>query len=180
MAGLRGGDPSSFDEAYDSYRPRLFSFLVRLSGEPHLAEDLLQETFMKLARHARELRQDTRLAAWLFTVARNLLLSHKRWALLDLGKATELRMWSRLRRSDQGHSSPFALAAASETERILEQALAALPLRHREVILLVAVEGMTPSEAARVLGMHATAVRQRLSRARGMLQAYLSRAQREP
>jgi RNA polymerase sigma-70 factor (ECF subfamily) len=65
--------------------------------------------------------------------------------------------------------TPFDAAARSETERRLERALARLELRDREVILLVAAEGLTPSEAASVLGLTAEALRKRLQRARERL-----------
>ena len=167
---LRDGDERAFDEIYDAFRPRLFSFLARLTGRPALAEDLLQETFLKLAGHAPRLREDTAVGAWLFTVARNLFISHRRWAVMDGGRLSELRIWSALRGP---MPTPFTLAAGSETEAALEAAVAALALPYREVILLTAVEGMSPSEAAGVIGATPEAVRKRLSRARDMLKHIL-------
>src|SRR6185503_13419297 len=69
--------------------------------------------------------------------------------------------------------SPFDRAAASELDRRLEVALDGLPESYREVLLLVGVEGLTPSEAACVCGVSADAMRQRLSRARSMLSVRL-------
>jgi RNA polymerase sigma-70 factor (ECF subfamily) len=69
--------------------------------------------------------------------------------------------------------SPFDRAAASELDRRLEAALDDLPESYREVLLLVGVEGLTPSEAAGVCGVSPEAMRQRLSRARGQLAARL-------
>jgi RNA polymerase sigma-70 factor (ECF subfamily) len=163
---LRRGDGDAFDRVYERSRARLFGFLARLSGDPALAEDLLQETFLRLARHAPELSADTRLDAWLFRVARNLFISHRRWAMLDAARVAELELW---RAIAPEAPSPFGLAAGNETQRRLELALAALPLAQREVLLLVAVDGMSPTDAAEVLGVPAATVRQRLLRARGML-----------
>jgi RNA polymerase sigma-70 factor (ECF subfamily) len=163
---LRRGDGRAFDQVFARYRPRLYGFLARLSGQPALAEDLLQETFLRLARHAPKLAPGTRLEAWLFTVARNLYLSHRRWALLDLARSSELMMWSRLA---PPLASPLAQATADQELAALEQALAELPLVYREVLLLVGVEGMEPANAASVLGVSGAALRQRLSRARAML-----------
>ena len=174
VAGLREGRSGAFDAIYEAYRPRLFSFLARLSGDPALAEDLLQETFLRLARSAPALRADTRIGAWLFTVARNLFVSQRRWALLDLGRLAEKHLWQRLRATP---ASPFALAAASETERQLEQAIANLPTRYREILLLVAIESMTPTEAAAVVQLEPATVRKRLQRARAMIERELERCQ---
>lgn len=174
VAGLREGRSGAFDAIYEAYRPRLFSFLARLSGDPALAEDLLQETFLRLARSAPALRADTRIGAWLFTVARNLFVSQRRWALLDLGRLAEKHLWQRLRATP---ASPFALAAASETERQLEQAIANLPTGYREILLLVAIESMTPTEAAAVVQLEPATVRKRLQRARAMIERELERCQ---
>ncbi len=174
IARLKAGDAAAFDAVYERYRPRLFSFLARLSGERALAEDLVQESFMKLARHAPRLADTTRIGAWLFTVARNLFISHKRWALLDIARVSELRLWTQLA---EPQATPLAVATASETEQLIERAIASLPLAYREVLLLVAVDGMTPSEAATVIGLKPAAVRQRLARARVMIRAYLDRAE---
>jgi len=72
VARLREGDTGAFDEAYDAYRPRVFAFLLRMTRSRAVAEDLLDETWLRLVRHARRLLPDTRLGPWLFTVARNM------------------------------------------------------------------------------------------------------------
>ncbi len=175
VARLKRGEAAAFDRIYETYRPRLFGFLARLTRRGDLAEDLLQETWLRLARHAGRLADDTRLGPWLFTVARNLHRSHRRWARLALdGSGWEPR-WS-----PEGveRTSPFDLASASELERRLEAALAGLPVNYREVVLLVAVERMEPIEAARVLGLKPDALRQRLSRGRAMIMERLEELDR--
>lgn len=167
VAALRRADPDAFDAVYERYRAPLFAFLVRLSGRHELARDLLQETWLRLARKATQLPADTQISAWLFTVARNLYLSHRRWALLDADRLREIGLWPG-RRSE----SPFERRAASETEARLERALSELPVMYREVVLLVA-SGIEPSEAARIVGISPDALRQRLARARAMLRQRL-------
>lgn len=163
---LREGDPSAFDAVYDEYRARLFSFIVRLSRRRDLAEDLLEETWLRLAANARRLRPDTRLGPWLFTVARNLYFSACRSRLLEENCATSLiGLWP----IANSAPSPFEQAAASELERRVERALARLSARDREVLLLVGVEGYTAAEAAAIAGTSPQALRQRLFRARARL-----------
>jgi RNA polymerase sigma factor (sigma-70 family) len=161
---LRGGEPAAFDAIYDAYRPRIFGFLARLAGRRDLAEDLVQETFLRLAARARALAPDTRPGAWLFTVARNLYLSHCRANLLDIDRLEALA------RAPAAHApTPFEETAASELGARLERALAALPAAYREVLLLVAVERMEQEQAAAILELSRDALRQRLSRARALL-----------
>jgi len=131
-----------------------------------VAEDLLEETWLRLVASARTLRPDTRLGAWLFTVARNLTWSYFRSHRMREARTVELLgLWPLA----DGGPSPFELAAAGELEDRLERALAELPARHREVLLLVAASGLTPAEAAAICGVRPEALRQRLSRARAAL-----------
>jgi RNA polymerase sigma factor (sigma-70 family) len=80
---LRRGDENAFDSVYDAYNLRLFTFLLRLTRRHHTAEDLLEETWLRLVKHARRLRPDTRLGPWLFTVARNLHVSYVRSRMIE-------------------------------------------------------------------------------------------------
>src|SRR5262245_20754758 len=77
-----------------------------------------------------------------------------------------------------GHqSSPFEQSGGHELGRRLEAALAELPLAYREALLLVAIEGLKPAEAAQVCGVSGEAMRQRLSRGRAMLAERLRRTE---
>ena len=165
---LKRGDGRAFDEVHARWNGPLYAFLVRLLGRRDLAEDLLQETWMRLSTRAFGLREDSHLGPWLFTVARNLTLSFRRWSALDGERLAMLH-----RREADASPSPFEAAAASETEARLEAALAALPPKYREVMLLVGVESLPREQAAAVLGLRADALRQRLARARTMMESYL-------
>jgi RNA polymerase sigma-70 factor (ECF subfamily) len=169
---LRRGDAEAFDEVYSAFNTRLLTFLVRLSRRRDVAEDLLEETWLRLVKHARRLRADTRLGPWLFTVARNLHVSFNRSRMLeDSAAATLLALWP----FTLDRSTPFETAAATELERRIEQALAALPSASREVLLLVGVAGMDHADAADICGITPEALRQRLHRAREALSTALER-----
>ncbi len=170
VARLKSGEAAAFEAVYDAFRARIFSFLARLSRRRDVAEDLLEETFLRLVAHARDLSDDTSLAAWLFTVARNLHASWCRQRALHDDRLCELTpSWPAPARGE----TPFEAASRTETERRLETALARLSLHDREVILLVAMEGLSPSEAAAALGLAPEALRKRLQRARERLAAEL-------
>ena len=161
---LRAGDPAAFDQVYAAYQARLFNFLARLSRRRDVAEDLAEETWLRLVSRSSRLRDDTRLAPWLFTVARNLYASYCRSRLLEESHAAGL-----VGPAGAPTRSPFEETAATEADRRLESALAGLSRTYREVLLLVGVEGMTPAEAAGVCAISPEALRQRLSRARALL-----------
>ncbi len=174
VARLKQGDERAFDELYGHFRARIFSFLARLAKSQAVAEDLSQEVWLRLATRAERLRDDTRAGAWLFAVARNLFISYCRNRLLDAARVGELGRMSLLPASP---ASPFEAAAAGETEHRMERALAALPLRYREALLLVAYEGLAPEEAAVICELRPDAFRKRLSRARQMLEAILQKGE---
>jgi len=166
---LRAGESAAFDVVYDEFNGRLFNFLARLARSRERAEDLLEETWLRLVTHASRLQPDTRLGPWLFTVARNLYVSHCRSRMLEESYLAEgLGLWP-----SASASSPFEDAAANEFEAEIEAALAKLPPMYREVLLLVAVEGLEPVEAAEICGVSAATLRQRLKRARDLLAEHL-------
>jgi RNA polymerase sigma-70 factor (ECF subfamily) len=170
---LRHGDPEAFDIVFEAYRARVYSFLVRLSRHRDVADDLLEETWLRLVSRASTLRPDTRLAPWLLTVARNLYWSHCRSRRLDEDARASIELWPAVPQEP----SPYDTAAGHELEQRLERAIAGLPLRYREALLLVATEGLTPSEAADACGISPEALRQRLSRARAMVGRALASAE---
>ena len=173
---LRRGDSAAFDAIYAAHRTRIFSFLARLTGRRALAEDLLQETFLRLCRFAPRLSPDTRIELWLFTVARNLVRSHFRWSIVD---ADRLQGFQQLGQA-ASQVSPFDMSSARELERAVERALLRLPLDQRELLILVVVEHMSSADVAAMLKLNAVALRQRLSRARKQLALAIAREGFDP
>ena len=164
VEGLRAGEEAAFDVIYATFNARLFGFLLRLTRRREVAEELLEETWLRFVRHADRLQPDTHVAAWLFTVARNLHVSYGRTHRIESDAAGSLSLWP-----VHVAETPFDIAAQTEFERRLDAALADQPITLREAILLVAVEGMRPAEAADVCGITGEAMRQRLRRARTLL-----------
>ena len=171
VARLRERDPTAFETVHEAFNARLYNFLARLSNSRDVAEDLLEETWLRLVSHAGRLQPDTRLGPWLFTVARNLHVSYRRSrAIEDAGDPEATALWSR----SAPAPSPLEAAEASEMESRIAAALAALPTIYREALLLVGIEGLSPSEAAAVCGISSQAMRQRLSRARALVDRHLT------
>jgi RNA polymerase sigma-70 factor (ECF subfamily) len=166
---IRAGETDAFDAAHAEFNARLFGFLARLAGNRDVAEDLLEETWLRLVAYVDRLDPDTRLGPWLFTVARNLHISHCRSRAVERSHAEAgIGLWPVI-----VPESPFERAAGHEFEQQLDAAIASLPLAFREVLLLVGVEGLRPAEAAVVCGISPEALRQRLKRARALLEQRL-------
>lgn len=170
VARIRAGDDDAFDYVHAEYNRRLFNFLARLSRRREVAEDLLDETWLRFIDRAPKLKSDTRIGPYLFTVARNLYVSYCRSRMLeDSQTADAIGLWP----LGTPRPSPFDTTVANETGHRLDEAIAALPAAHREALLLVAVEGMRPAEAAAVCGITPEAMRQRISRARAAVARHL-------
>lgn len=177
VAGLIRREPWAFTAAYERHRVRIYSFLVRLCGRRDLAEDLFQDTFLQLSRHAAQLRPETELGAYLFTVARNRYRSHRRTSLFRQLRLRLFTLGSSAERLAEAASpeTPFEHAAQGDLGRQLESAIRRLADAQREALLLVGVEGMDHDRAAQVLGLTPAALRQRLFRARAEVQAFLDK-----
>jgi RNA polymerase sigma-70 factor (ECF subfamily) len=173
IARLRAGEAAAFDAVLDHFNRPVFNFLLRLSRRREVAEELLEETWLRLVARAPALREDTHLGPWLFTVARNLYVSYCRSRLVeDSHVASLIGLWP----CGTRQPSPFESIAATEGERRIEAAIAALPVMYREALLLVGVQGLSITEACEVCGTSPEAMRQRVSRARALLARRLDEA----
>lgn len=166
LQALRRGNSAAFQEVYFAEKNRLFGLLLRLSGDAHVASDLFQNVWLKLARHAPRLHDDTNLRAWLHTVARREYISYRRAQIVDLSR---FLAWGR-----HVESTARSFAPTSEAYE-LEAALEALNDTDREVLLLAGVAELDGPQGAEVLGITEAAYRQRLARARQRLTAELAR-----
>lgn len=171
IAGLRRGDAQAIDAVFAREHVRILSYLTRMSGRRDHAEDLLQETFLRLVKHAQRLTEDTRIEVWLLTVARNLCRSQFRSRALERERKGELAHLPLLPTA----ASPHENLEHKELSLRLEAALQTLSFEHREVLVLLVVEGLPQSDVAVLLGVSHDALRQRFSRARRQLAELLDK-----
>jgi RNA polymerase sigma-70 factor (ECF subfamily) len=163
---LRAGDAPAFDRVHAEFNGRLFNFLARLSRRRDVAEDLLEETWLRFVDRAPRLRPDTTLGPFLFTIARNLHVSYCRSRMIEDSYAPDMvGLWP----GASASPSPYDATVASETGDRIERLLEQMPAVYREALLLVGVEGWRAIEAAAICGVTHDAMRQRVSRARSLL-----------
>ncbi len=171
---VRDGDTDAFDTVHAMFNTRLFSFLARMAGNRDVAQDLLEETWLRFVAHAPRLAPDTTLGPWLFAVARNLHISYCRSRAIEVSHVEGgIGLWPTVM-----PVSPFDHTVGQELEGQIETALASLPVTFREVLLLVGIEGLRPAEAAVICAISPEALRQRLKRARALLQHRLDEVQK--
>lgn len=148
--------------------PRVYRFALRLTRNPHAAEDLTQETFLRAWRQHGLLRHPQAVRVWLFRIAANLWRDQVRRGTLLVGRAGTLpeHLASRSQTPDR------QLDDREDLRRAL-QAMEALPERQREVLYLSACEGLTATEVAEVLDISTNAVKANLCLARKKLRQEL-------
>lgn len=157
---LHARDENAFRDLYRASSPAIYGFLMRLTGKPEEAQELLQETWVRAATRLAAFRWESSLTTWLRGIA--------------------LHCWHESRRSDREPSladSEGAVESApppSVTTVDLAIAVAALPVGYRAAIVLHDIEGFTHEEIADRLGIDAGTSRSQLSRARERLRRALS------
>ena len=170
VARIAAGDRPALAELYARYRQPLFRYLLQLTPDHQLAEEILQDTLVAVWQNARGFEARSRVRTWLFGIARRQAHNALRRRGLPLADAAALE---ELAAADP-EPEPAALASAERAE--LARALGRLPAIHREVLLLIFVEELSYQEAARVLGVPTGTVKSRLSHARRALRAILRAA----
>ena len=142
------------------YHDRLRRYLGRASGESELAKDLTQEVFLRVSRVAIPLAPENQLAGWLFRIARNVLLDHRR---------------QRHRRPEEALGTlEGARGALQETAMALNQALSTLGEVDRDVFLMRELSGLSYDDIANACELTPDAVRNRIHRARLQLRDVLA------
>jgi RNA polymerase sigma-70 factor (ECF subfamily) len=161
MARYQAGDVAAFEVLLGRHRGPVFSFLVRLSGDRARAEDLVQETWLKVVSAAPRWERRARFTTWLYTIARHLALdearraAHRRPAADPPGGAPAPEPAA-------PDPAPDRAAESALLRPKLEAALAALPEEQREVFLLREYAGLPFQEIARVTGAPENTVKSRM------------------
>lgn len=166
MARYAGGDDSAFEVLYRLLSPRLYAFCLRLTRRRSEADDLFQETFLKLHRSRATFVPRAAAIHWAFAVARSVHLDRLRYrkrrpeqvAETEEGLSTFSSVTSR-------EGSPEDLARAKELMQVVDRVLRDLPENQRAAYVLIREEGLSVAEAASVLGATSTAVKLRAFRA---------------
>ncbi len=171
MLRVRRGDEEAFAALVDRHKDPLVAYLTRITGSLDRAEDLAQETFLRLFRTASRYREQGYLTAFLYRIATNLVRSQgrreKRWRAL-VGELAGGR-----REVEIEPGGPRRLLARELRGRLAE-AVTALPLSLRVPLVLYEIEDWPQGEIARVLGCRVGTVKSRLHRARARLRRELA------
>ncbi len=167
------GDASAFPALLEAYRRPVFGYLVRSGVAEADRDDIFQSIFLKIHAAARSYDPTRPLRPWLFTIVANTVRNHFRAQAVPIATVPRDDPRDPLDPPDP-NPGPENIAATRETVAWLEQALLALPLAQREVLLLVTVTGLRQQEVANSLNLPLNTVKTHLRRARLALAAGLA------
>lgn len=166
-ARLRRGDPDAFDELLRQYQHRLYRYLTRLAGDSTVADDLFQQTWLRVVEKIRHYDEGRSFEAWLFAVARNLAMDHfRRYKPESLDEPVGNDPAGETKESMLPGNEPSALERVMDRERseYLAGALQRLPVMYREVLTLRFEEEMKLEEIAGMLRVPLSTAKTRLRR----------------
>jgi len=168
--GLRRRDPDLLDRLIEQYQHRLLRYLVHLTGRRELAEDLFQETWVRVLERGRQYDGRRDFTAWLFTIARNLFIDQQRRRQVPSEDPADP--------DTAAARQPSALELAmqhEQSERILA-GMERLSAEYREALSLRFQEGMSLEEIAGVTGAPLGTVKSRIYRGLSALEPWLKGA----
>ena len=166
LRAAAGGDRECLAQLLDRYQGRLWRLLLRLTGGPQEAEDLLQETFVRVLRSYRTFSGHSSFATWMYAIALNVFRSRLRKQRRQTPQPVDLMAVS-------GTASPETSAEQHEAAEQVRRAVQSLPEQQRSAIILSRYEGMSYEQIAEIFGCSVDAVKQRVRRAMAHLRELL-------
>ena len=179
VEGLKRHDAQLLDELILQYQHRLLRYLLYLTGNREMAEDLFQETWMRVLVRGSQFNGNSRFDTWLFTIARNLVIDlRRRRSMASLEEMCEAGDEERPFEVASQDKSPFDHLATLERGQVVAEALLTLDPLHREVLVLRFHEEMSLEEIARMTRAPLSTVKSRLYRGLAALKPHVESATR--
>jgi RNA polymerase sigma-70 factor (ECF subfamily) len=167
-------DDELFRELVSRYQNRLLNFVYRFVHDYDMAEDIVQETFLRVYRKRHEYKAIAHFSTWIFTIAGNLAKSEirrrKRWKFQSIDAVPESD--HKLELLDTG-MKPDHVTAVNMLDRSIQDALISLQKKYREAVFLRDIEGMSYKHITEITKVPVGTVKSRVNRARTKLQELL-------
>lgn len=179
MERLVAGHEAALNSLMERHATGIFHFVYRMLGNEDDANDLAQETFVRVFRARQSYQPERKFSTWLFTIAANLARNHLRWrsrhpnvSLQAESETTGQTLGDTLMAEE---ASPQETADAAERAQIVRTTVQRLPEDMREVLVLCEWEDLSVAEAAAILDISQKAAESRLYRARQLLRERLKK-----
>jgi len=172
---LIAGEPGAFDHFVEYFRAKIFHYSWLMCGKREDAEEVAQETLLKVFENAEQLREPEKIRSWVFRIAKNACLMKRRKSVFAPPQELSLDEFMPARSGDGDRTRieiadwstlPDGKAMRSEMRELLESAIRDLPEMYRTVVLLRDMEELSTQETAQILDVTEDVVKTRLHRAR--------------
>jgi RNA polymerase sigma-70 factor, ECF subfamily len=172
LLAARKGDRAALGDLLERHQRQVFTFGMKMCGDPDDAQEVAQDTLLSMVRSVRDFRGEASLSTWLYTVARSFCIKKRRRTKGAPAHHEPLDAAAREQASAPA-PSPEQTLLGRETRDAVAAALEQLEPEAREVVILRDLEGLTAPEVAQVTGLSVAAVKSRLHRARQSLRTQL-------
>ncbi|KFM94990.1 MAG: RNA polymerase sigma factor SigW [Paenibacillus macerans] len=172
----RKGDQGAFAELVDLYKDKLFHLGYRMLSNRHEAEDVVQETFLRVHKNWSRYDDKQKFSTWIYRIATNLCIDRLRkrkpsyYLDAEMNDQEGMDGYTLIPGDDKTPETEYLL---SETQRTIHQAIAGLPAKYKSVIILRYLQEMSLQEISEVLDMPVTTVKTRVHRGREFLRKKL-------
>lgn len=162
MRRIQQDDYAAFEELVNRYKDRLVNVLFRMLNERNEAEDLVQETFLRVYKHRQEYDFTYCLSTWIYTIALNL-------AKNELRRKKKFKFFSIFDMQAKGMELQDTKPGPQSLKMVLDKAIATLPVKYKTAFMLRDVEQLSYEEVAQILEVPLGTVKSRVNRARAIL-----------
>ena len=170
---LLAGETGAFDRFVEHFRSKVFHYSWLMCGQPEDAEEVAQETLLKVFRNFEQLHDPEHVRAWVFRIAKNACLMQRRKSVF--APAHELSLEELAPAADVADEAPQPdlLVLDSELRAVLDRVIAELPPTYRAVVLLRDIEELSTEDTAQILDLSTDVVKTRLHRGRAAMRQKL-------
>ena len=170
---LLAGENGAFERFVEYFRSKIFHFSWLMCGSPEDAEEVAQETLLKVFESFDQLREPDRVRAWVFRIARNVCLMQRRRSVFAPTHELSIDELAPSEEVPDGASAPEGSLLSTELRAIIDRVIVELPPSYRAVVLLRDLEELTTDETAQILGLTTDVVKTRLHRGRAAMRQKL-------
>nr|WP_275444859.1 RNA polymerase sigma factor SigW [Paenibacillus sp. ACRRX] len=174
----RKGDTSAFAEIVELYKDKIFHLAYRMLSNRHEAEDVVQDTFLRVYRNLDRYDENQKFSTWIYRIGTNLCIDRLRKRKPSYSLDAEMNDqegvdgYSMIPSDDR---TPETYLLVSETQRMIHEAIDSLPAKYKSVMVLRYLQDMSLQEISDVLNMPVTTIKTRVHRGREFLRKKLER-----
>jgi len=163
---LLAGETGAFDRFVEHFRSRIFHYSWLMCGQPEDAEEVAQETLLKVFESFATLREPERVRPWVFRIARNACLMHRRKSVFAPPRELSLDELPPSAETADDAAPPDTGMLRAELRAVLDRVIMELPPAYRPVVVLRDIEELSTEDTAQILDLSPDVVKTRLHRGR--------------